>query len=290
MRHEVGLRQRRVVARARRFVVHEVGDAGRMPRQQQDAVGEVDRFLEVVRHQHGRGAGLHEDALQLLAHEQRHLVVERRERLVEKQDLRLHHERAHDRDELLLAAGEQVRIFGQIDLDAEMGDQPLHPRAALRLRHAHQLERILDVLERAQPGEQRLAVVLEHVAELDLAQRLAVEQDFAGIGRDQPGDHVDERALAAAVRVRTPTPACRAGCRDRNRGRSRRRRSRLHRPRTVTWAGRRTGRLAHPTLISAAGVSTCEPRGADLRTSACIWSRPPSPATSPICTEKSTNF
>ena len=30
-------------------------------------------------------------------------------------------------------------------------------------------------------------------------ERLAVEQDLAGVERDQPGDHVDQRALAAAV-------------------------------------------------------------------------------------------
>ena len=102
-----------------------------MPRQQQHAVGEVDRLFEIVRDQHRGGAGFHEDALQLLAHEQRHLVVERRERLVEKQDLRLDHQRAHDRDELLLAAGHLIGIAVEIDLDAEMRDQPLDPRAAL---------------------------------------------------------------------------------------------------------------------------------------------------------------
>src|SRR5262249_32876648 len=67
------------------------------------------------------------------------------------------------------------------------------------LRQLHQLERILDVVDRAQPGEQRLAVILEYVAELDVAQGFSVEQDFAGVGRDQAGDHVDQRALAAAV-------------------------------------------------------------------------------------------
>jgi hypothetical protein len=44
-----------------------------------------------------------------------------------------------------------------------------------------------------------IAVVLEHVADLGLGQALAVEQDLAGVERDQPGDHVDQRALAAAV-------------------------------------------------------------------------------------------
>ena len=81
-----------------------------------------------------------------------------------------------------------------------MSDQPLGARAPLGLRQLHQLERILDIVDRAQPGKQRFAIVLEYVAELDVAQRLAVEQNFAGIGRNEPGDHVDQRALAAAVR------------------------------------------------------------------------------------------
>jgi hypothetical protein len=58
----------------------------------------------------------------------------------------------------------------------------------------------LDVVDRAQPGEQGLAIVLEHIAELDLVERLAVEQDLPGVDRNKPGDHVDQRALAAAVR------------------------------------------------------------------------------------------
>ena len=111
---------------------HVVGDLRRMARQQQNAVGEIDRLFEIVRDQHGGGAGLHEDALQLLAHEQRHLVVERRERLVEEQDFRLDHQRPHDRDQLLLAARHLVGIAVEVDLDAEMRDQPLHPRRGVR--------------------------------------------------------------------------------------------------------------------------------------------------------------
>ena len=111
---------------------HEIGDPRRMARQQQDAVGEIDRLFEVVRDQHRGRAGLDEDALQLLAHEQRHLVVERRERLVEEQDFRLDDQRAHDRDELLLAAGHLVGVAVEVDLDAEMRDQLLDPRVAAR--------------------------------------------------------------------------------------------------------------------------------------------------------------
>ena len=102
--------------------------------------------------------------------------------------------------ELLLAAGKLVGIAVEVELHAEMSDETLRACARSAFGQLHQLERILDVVDRAQPREQRLAVVLEHIAELDVAQRLAVEQDFAGIERDQARDHVDQRALAAAVR------------------------------------------------------------------------------------------
>ena len=65
---------------------------------------------------------------------------------------------------------------------------------------AHELQRIMDVVDGAQPGKQRVAVVLEHVGQPRLLDGLAVEQDLAGIERHQAGDHVDQRALAATVR------------------------------------------------------------------------------------------
>jgi hypothetical protein len=169
-------------------------------RQQQDAIRQIDRLFQVVRHQHRGGPGLDEDLLQLLAHEQRHLVVQRRERLVQKQDFGIDHQCAHDRDQLLLPAGHLVRIEIEIDLDVEVGDDPLDANDAFGLRHAHYFQRIGDIVEGAKPGKHGFAIVLEHVAELDLVERLAVEQDFTGIDWKQPGDHVDQRALAAAVR------------------------------------------------------------------------------------------
>src|SRR5262249_38712224 len=197
---EVVLRQRRVGAWPRGVIMHVVGNARRTAREQENAVGEIDRLLEVVRDEHRRRARFHEDALERVAHEQRHLVVEGRERLVEKKDLRFHHERSHDRDELLLAARQLIGVTVEVDLDAEAGDHPLRARAPFGLRQLHKLERILDVVDRAQPGKQRLAIILEYVAELDVAKGFSVEQDFAAVGRDQAGDHVDQRTLAAAVR------------------------------------------------------------------------------------------
>src|SRR4029079_6515094 len=69
---EVLVRERGVIARTRCIERHEVGHLSWPAGQQQNSVGQVDRLLEVVRYQNGGGAGLHEDALQLPAHEKRH--------------------------------------------------------------------------------------------------------------------------------------------------------------------------------------------------------------------------
>ena len=89
----------------------------------------------------------------------------------------------------------------QIDLDPETRHELLNPACALCLGEAHQFERVGDIVECMQPGKQGFAIVLEHIAELDVLERPAVEQHLAGIAWKQVGDHVDQRALAAAIRT-----------------------------------------------------------------------------------------
>ena len=62
----------------------------------------------------------------------------------------------------------------------------------------HLVDGQADVLEDGQPRQQR--VVLEHDAAVrpGPGDRLAVQRDRAGVGRDQPGDQRDERRLARA--------------------------------------------------------------------------------------------
>src|SRR6266478_7498307 len=147
-----------------------------MARQQQNPVRQIYRLLQVMRDQHRGGRGLDEDTLHLLAHEQRHLVIERRERLVEKQDFRIDDQCAHDRHQLLLPAGHLVRIKFQVDLDVERGDDLLHPRVALGLRHACHLERVRDIVERAQPGKRSEEHTSELQSQSNLVCRLLLEK------------------------------------------------------------------------------------------------------------------
>ena len=152
-----------------------------------------------MRDQHHRGSGRRENVLQLVAHEKRHLVVERGERFVEKQHLRVHRQRTHDRHQLLLPARQFVREAVQVEADVEGLHQFIGARVAFTLRLAGNLERVLDIVDRALPGKQCIAVVLEYVADHRLRQGLAVEQRFARIHRQQARHHVDHGRLAAAV-------------------------------------------------------------------------------------------
>ena len=75
-----------------------------------DPVAQRQRLLLVVGDEQRRGADRDLDAADLLAQLPAHLGVERRERLVEQQHLGLDREGPGQRDPLLLAAGQLVRI------------------------------------------------------------------------------------------------------------------------------------------------------------------------------------
>ena len=74
-----------------------------------DAVGHGERLVLVVGDQHEGDADRLLQAAQLDLHLLAQLLVERRQRLVEQQHLRPHHQRAGQRDALALAAGQLVR-------------------------------------------------------------------------------------------------------------------------------------------------------------------------------------
>ena len=167
-----------------------------------DSVGERERFLLVVRDQHGRdlqlALNLADRAPQLFAD----LRVERAERLVEQQHLGLVRQRARDSDTLLLSTRELRR---QAIVHAFERYQPQQFLAALPPvfgAHAPDAQRELDVLADAHVAEQR--VVLKHEADAALPcghvrDIVAVQGDAPVIDPGQPGDRAQQRALAAAA-------------------------------------------------------------------------------------------
>ena len=110
-------------ARAIGVVPDQFDDPRRPLTEEQNPIGEVHGFLEIVRDEDGRQARLHKHLLELITDIERHLVIERRKRFVQKENLGLGNERTQDRDELLLTAGELIGTPFQIELDFKRGEQ-----------------------------------------------------------------------------------------------------------------------------------------------------------------------
>ena len=112
-----------------------------------DPVGERGRVLVVVRDEQRRQPELAQQLLQLAAHGDLRVRVERRERLVEEQHARVARERAGERDPLALAAGElgRPRLGEMRDPEPlEVLVDPLAPAVGDVLAHVHvREERVL---------------------------------------------------------------------------------------------------------------------------------------------------
>ena len=153
-----------------------------------DAVGDLHRLVLVVRDEHARHVHLvvqpAQPAAQLLAH----LRVERAERLVEQQHLRLDRERARERDALALAARELVRVA--------VGD----PVELHELQQLHDLRADLLLV-----GPRRLRPHAQ--AERDVLEDRSCGRTARSAGtRSRPG----ARARRCSSRPRRGTARCRA--------------------------------------------------------------------------------
>ena len=93
-----------------------------------DAIGELHRFVLIMRDEDGRQSGLlvhvAQPAAQILAHAR----VERAEGLVEQQHARLDGERARERHALALAAGELRRIARAEPVELHESQKLVHAR------------------------------------------------------------------------------------------------------------------------------------------------------------------
>jgi hypothetical protein len=168
-----------------------------------DAIRHGHGLALVVGDQDGGDAEPLLEQPQLDLHRLAQLGVERGERLVQQQQLRLHRERAGDRDALALPARDlgdgALRDAGQ----ADQFQQLLDPGPAPGRGHAADAQRIGDVVADREMAEQGQR--LEHHAELAPVRRHRrdvgfVEQHAAGGRRLQPGDDAQQGGLAAAGR------------------------------------------------------------------------------------------
>ncbi len=171
------------------------------------AVGEFQRLFLVVGDEQRGVAGavvqLAQPFAQFLAHQR----VERAERLVEQQHLRLDGKRAGERHALALAARELRRETPAIALQLDQREQILDPLADLGVRRAlsarPRAQAEGDVLGDIHVPEQR--IILEHEADAAPAHRhgeriAAIEQHAPAARLLEPGNDAQQRRLAGAGR------------------------------------------------------------------------------------------
>ena len=167
-----------------------------------NGVGHRHGFLLVMRDMDEGDAHLLLDPLELDLHLPAQLEVERAEGLVEQQDVGFVDDGAGKGDPLLHAAGQLPRtLLGAVaQLHQLEGFHRLAPPVGdLALAQAE-----TDVVEHAEVREQRVA--LEHRVHLALVGAggrdvVLAEEDLAGGGLLQPGDHPQGGGLAAAGRA-----------------------------------------------------------------------------------------
>ena len=169
-----------------------------------DVVGDRERLFLVVRDVERRDPELELDAPDLLAQLHAHLCVERRERLVEEQHARLDRERARERDALLHAAGELMRIAVARVPEADELEQ-LARRASRRsaLSRPRIFKPYSTFCRAVMFGKSEYAWKTMPMSRLfggDARDVLAVDDDPARVGAVEAGDEPQRRRLAAARR------------------------------------------------------------------------------------------
>src|SRR5450755_157561 len=187
-------------ARARQRDVQPVHDAAGTRRHHHHLVREIDGFGQAMGHEDDGLAGRSPDPQQFIAHGHAGLFVERGERLVHQQYRRILHQAARDRDPLLHAAGQFMRMTFAEAVETHELQGFFRLDAALFSGNAAQRQRKFDVLFGGQPRKQ--ARLLEHHADpvwVGNVDRCAVDQNRPRGLRPQPGHHHQQRRLSAAA-------------------------------------------------------------------------------------------
>ncbi|MCY1427835.1 hypothetical protein D9M71_436980 [compost metagenome] len=126
--------------------------------------------------------------------------IEGAEGFVEQQEIRLHRQRAGEPETLALATGKLGDAVVGMFLQTNQFQHLARPYLAFGLAQATNAQTQRDILQRAQPGHQR--VVLEHHATLAAGafEGAAIDLHAAAVRRLEPGQHIEQAGLAAAGR------------------------------------------------------------------------------------------
>ena len=154
-----------------------------------------------MRDQQYRLASFALDTLQLHVHLFARHGVERAKRLVHQHDLGIMHQRAADRSALLHATGQLPRQLVFEPFEADRLQKFASTRQVLVARQALHVDRKHDVAEHSTPRQQHRTLKDDADVSMRLRHGHTFNLDFAGRGRQQAGDHLQERGFATAGRA-----------------------------------------------------------------------------------------
>ncbi|CEI76372.1 Putative uncharacterized protein [Pseudomonas aeruginosa] len=201
-----GRRLQRFAAQAvqpERVAVHFGPDPPRVRREQQDAVAHHQRLLDGVGDEQQGETHLFPQAQQFFLHLSPGQRVQRGERLVHQQDLRLHRQRPGDRHPRLHAPGQRVRVGLGEARQADLLEAFVGASLGLVARHlAGHPQGEQHVLPYGLPWRQ-LVELLEHHDTVGAGRpdRLSLKADLALAGRDEAGHRLEQGRLAATGRA-----------------------------------------------------------------------------------------
>ncbi len=156
--------------------------------QDQHPVGQRDGFVDVVGHEQHTEAVLTPEVEQQRAHAQPGQRVERAERLVEQQQVRLGHQRTGQRNPLRLTTGQRQRPHLGAVGEADVGQRTVGAGLLLGLRQPAAGQPVDHIGAHVPPREQPRF--------LERQRRCAGHRTVAGVIGGQSGQHPKHRRLA----------------------------------------------------------------------------------------------
>ena len=178
-----------------------IDDGAGTPAHDQDSIRQGHRFGEIVGDQQRRLVRRFERLRQVVLQHHARLCIDRRERLVEQENVRIDRKRARQRHPLAHAARQLMRVmpgeFGQL----EVRQQSRGAAFALGYRHALNFDAEHDVLGNGAPRQQQIFLQHEGDLRIGACDSLAVDEGGAVARRGQPRADIEKRALAAATRA-----------------------------------------------------------------------------------------
>jgi hypothetical protein len=190
------------VARARCLEIKCSQHPGRLGREDDDPVRQLERFVDLVRDEHDRLAGPLPDLDDLRAHAPARVRVECGEWLIHQYDARVDRERAGDRHTLALAAREHRGKLVAVASKPDQLEQPHRLLAHFDLASLAGKPQLLSehhVLLGIAPGQQ--AWRLEHVGDFvpGFGRRRVRHHHASRINAEEVADHAQQGGLAATA-------------------------------------------------------------------------------------------